>query len=169
MKQKESSTDEVVGFSWSLIEQLVSQIVLQINNSGQKYSAVYGLPRGGLIPAVMFSHQLGLPYYDWADLGSRTEPARHHNVLIVDDVIETGKTIKSRFAWSSDLRPFDIATLIDKLQADWIDYYGLRVDLDVWVKFPWESDQSTTLNNDGDPTYPSPPNRSFLNDESGRV
>ena len=45
--------------------------------------SVMGLPRGGLIPAVMISHELGIPLV--------INPTK--NTLVVDDINDTGHTL----------------------------------------------------------------------------
>ena len=59
----------------------------QIKKSGKNYSGIYGEPRGGLVVAVRLSYLLNIPFVEGPDyLGS--------DGLYVDDVVETGETLK---------------------------------------------------------------------------
>ena len=46
---------------WFEIESLVNHLCEKINSHDKKYQNILGLQRGGLIPAVMVSHILGIP------------------------------------------------------------------------------------------------------------
>ena len=44
--------------SWKDVEQFVNEVTSQFNG---KVNGVYGLPRGGLVLAVILSHKLNVP------------------------------------------------------------------------------------------------------------
>jgi hypoxanthine phosphoribosyltransferase len=46
---------------WDEIEALIFRLSHKILTNDLKFKNIYGLQRGGLIPAVMLSHQLGIP------------------------------------------------------------------------------------------------------------
>jgi hypoxanthine phosphoribosyltransferase len=56
-----------------------------------RWDAVVGLKRSGLFPAVFLSHQLRLAMY--ADSEVESLPAKFERVLLVDAVVNTGKSI----------------------------------------------------------------------------
>jgi hypoxanthine phosphoribosyltransferase len=66
--------------SWDIIETLVDVLAMNIKKS--EIDSIMGLPRGGLIPAVMLSHKLNLPLV--------FEPTE--KTLIVDDICDSGET-----------------------------------------------------------------------------
>lgn len=106
---------------WKKFEQGVEIILKQIKNSNNKFSGVYGIPRGGLILAVRLSHLLGLPLLE----------KLKENSLVVDDVADTGKTLQP-------FRDYKLATLYLKEQSlVKPDFYAFTTDL--WVVFPWEN------------------------------
>ena len=47
--------------SWKEFHNLVDIVALRISISDIKYDYIYGIPRGGLIPATMLSHILEIP------------------------------------------------------------------------------------------------------------
>ncbi|HZU95914.1 MAG TPA: phosphoribosyltransferase family protein, partial [Planctomycetota bacterium] len=51
-----------------------------------------GIKRSGFFPAVYLSHQLGLPMF--ADAETSQIPERMGHVLLVDAVVNTGKTME---------------------------------------------------------------------------
>ena len=53
--------DNKVYLEWSEIHELVNILCKKIITEYPNIDSVMGLPRGGLIPAVMISHELGLP------------------------------------------------------------------------------------------------------------
>ena len=77
------NTKSKIYYSWGEIEELVELLCLQIVKSGIQITDIYGLQRGGLIPAVMLSHKLGIPM---------TQDIKKPNLLIVDDICDSGET-----------------------------------------------------------------------------
>ena len=72
--------------SWNLIDEAVTDIAFNIKNTNKNFKGVYGIPRGGLILAVMLSHKLDLPL-----IMSKDE--LDENSIIIDDIADTGKTL----------------------------------------------------------------------------
>ena len=85
---------------------------------------VYGFPRGGICLAVALSHSLNIPLLQEPKSGC----------LVVDDVYETGKTLKTisenkkitNFVWFSKSKP------------EWWNAVNV-IDPDEWIIFPWEN------------------------------
>ena len=48
--------------SWDLIDECVTDITYYLHQTNIKYEGVYGIPRGGVILAVILSHKLDIPY-----------------------------------------------------------------------------------------------------------
>jgi len=48
--------------SWDDIEKQVDRLAEQINRMDKKPFYLYGVPRGGLIPATWLSHKTGIKY-----------------------------------------------------------------------------------------------------------
>lgn len=112
--------------TWLEIDQLIENLTQQIMKSPLNIQGVYGVPRGGLIPAVILSHKLGLPL-----CGSLSDT----RVLLVDDVSDTGKTLQF-----PKKQGFHIATLFIKPQTKTMpDFYAASVENDVWIVYPWET------------------------------
>ena len=70
-------------FTWSEFDKSVEKIADKCRF--KEFSGIYGVPRGGLCLAVALSHKLKINLI--------SEPIK--NSLIVDDVYETGITLKT--------------------------------------------------------------------------
>jgi hypoxanthine phosphoribosyltransferase len=117
--------------TWSSIDDAVRIIALKILNSGVKITNIKGIPRGGLIPAVLLSHQLNIPLI-------KGEPVSE-NTLVVDDICDTGHTLKFY-----DFCP--TVTLHYKTSATFKPtFYVDAVKEDVWYVYPWEKLNSNTM------------------------
>lgn len=117
--------------SWDEVEDAVSSIVQLQETCPINASGVYGLPRGGLVLAVMLSHQLDLPLL--------AAPAE--NCIIVDDICDSGESLLHYVRNSSSpvqkqRRTF---TMFYKPQACVTpNFYYQEVPQDTWIVFPWE-------------------------------
>ena len=69
---------------WGEIDSLIFRLMYQIKESGLKFKNIYGVPRGGLIPAVILSHKLNIPLVK-GDIGPDT--------LVIDDICDSGETL----------------------------------------------------------------------------
>lgn len=116
---------------WRDVEVMVYDLVRLIMRSGKQYKVIAGVTRGGLVPAVMLSHMLKLPMIAMEP----TEHVRHDDVLIVDEIYDTGKTIEK----IKSLNPkADIAVLFHNEGLPELDYYVVKRQLNDWIVFPWE-------------------------------
>jgi hypoxanthine phosphoribosyltransferase len=90
--------------------------------------AIYGEPRGGLIPAIILSHHLNLPLVK--------ERPTSGVYLWVDDIVDSGETIEIAIATE---KAISIKWAIcQKARSRVMINYGIFVNDDRWVIFPWE-------------------------------
>lgn len=113
----------------------------KIRRSGLAINNIYGIPRGGLIPAIILSHLIEAPLLlDENQINSQT--------LIIDDISDSGKTLMdltNQFASDSDLKT---ATLWINPTTTFIPTFHARVnDKDVWIIFPFETIISSKKDN----------------------
>lgn len=117
-----------VYLSWDDINILVEDLCQTIAASGAEIKSITGIQRGGLIPAVMISHKLHIPYV------SRV----NKDTLVVDDICDTGETLKRSIAMYT-------ATLHYKPTAIFTpDFYSKEVGTE-WIVYPWERSDSETI------------------------
>lgn len=160
--------------TWSDIEAQTQEILRQITVDGWRPDYVVGLTRGGLVPANLISQYLGcrmetlkVSLRDGSQQESNLwmaedafghEQDRPRNILIVDDINDTGATLNWiqedwpsgcfpdhpswRTVWGNNVR---VAVLVDnessKCQIP-VTYSAVNINKaaeDCWIVFPWES------------------------------
>ena len=166
---------------WKEFQGLVGKICRDISNDSWKPDYVVGITRGGLLPALMISHYFNIPcqtlkvslrdnyetesncwmaeeafgYYEGSD--EKYQPSIKRNILIVDDINDTGATINWILndwrasclpahsgwdqVWNNNVR---FAVIVDNESSQSevkMDYCGLEVNKavnNVWIDFPYE-------------------------------
>lgn len=137
----------------------VRQLSRMIQGDGWNPEFVIGVGRGGLVPAVYISHQLGLPMLS-IDHSSRvpgfadellekvaTMSAAGNRLLFVDDINDSGSTIeyiRQLLEGSGGARGnLRFAVLINNAASrSTVDYHTDSIDRAEdkrWFVFPWES------------------------------
>jgi xanthine phosphoribosyltransferase len=173
--------------NWRHIECFTQDILRQMQQDQWQPDYVVGLTRGGLTPAVLISQYLGIPMYalkislrdgnddsesnlwmseeafgyvcerEQETLGSRWDPSHRKKILVVDDINDSGATLKWLIQdWQSSCLPNEVdvwntvwnrnvkfAVLVDNTTSEFrgVDYQAMTVnklDDPQWVVFPWE-------------------------------
>jgi xanthine phosphoribosyltransferase len=154
-----------------------------MNADNWKPDYIVGLTRGGLVPATMLSHYLDIPmqtlnvslrdsdigpesnlwmseeafgYDDNPETTIKSNPDLKKNILIVDDINDTGATLNwIKEDWRSSCLPNAVdwdyvwgnnvrfAVLINNEASEFkdVDYTGLNINKleePIWCVFPWE-------------------------------
>lgn len=145
--------------SWDEFNGKVSILCREISISGWKPTYIVGLSRGGLIPATMMSHYFNIPMLS-LNVSLRDNPdfkesmklvqgivdCPGSNVLIIDDLNDTGNTINWIFEnlqiFNGDVK---FAVLYDNETSKSCispDYSAETINKsydDRWLVFPWEN------------------------------
>ena len=127
-------TKSKIFITWLDVDILIQKLSYKITQEQPQVDSIMGLPRGGLIPAVMLSHKLGLPLV--------FEPTR--KTLIVDDICDSGKT----FMEITKDHPYNLfACLHFKPHTSKFipEIWGEKYEGDDWIVYPWERGDSHTL------------------------
>lgn len=123
---------------------------------GHTFSALLAVSRGGLVPAAMMAHQLGLRFIDTLCVSSYDERSRKSieflklpseaflsshpagdGVLIIDDLVDGGGTAQAVKALFPEAF---FAVIYAKPQGlPFADAYVKTFEQHVWVVFPWEN------------------------------
>ena len=119
-----------VYLTWEEVDNLVDILKQKVLDELPEIGSVMGIARGGLIPAVMLSHKLGVPYTNLIN----------PNTLIVDDICDSGVTIR-------DTPGVYTATLHYKKSAiaKPTIYASLLLNENQWIQYPWEIDDSEMI------------------------
>jgi uncharacterized protein len=160
----------VIPLSWEEIDHNVSILAERVQCDG-KPEIIIGIQRGGLIPGIILSHCLGVrdffPFninrtaYNGINaekVAPRLGPnislkiVTKKNILLVDDIVGTGATLRMVQHMLIMHAPLQIRSLVCVVNRDnWensnsnepstlISYIGKEVR--GWVVFPWEKDQA---------------------------
>lgn len=120
--------DGKIYLSWDDIETLINQLCEWIDKSELPITSITGIERGGLIPAVMISHKLNLPYVH----------SVHPNTLVIDDICDTGETLNLILEAPTAVLHYK-PTAIHKPT-----FYAKEVG-DEWIVYPWERKDSEPI------------------------
>ena len=115
---------------WKDLDELVDTLCHKILISGIQFTSVFGLKRGGLIPAVMVSHKLDLP---WSDV---ILP----KTLVIDDICDSGNTLASLSGGYTAVLHYKPHTSIYVP-----DIYAAEHKGDEWIIYSWERNDSTPI------------------------
>ena len=128
------SIDNKLLASWDDITTSIKDIVEKINSEKLPIDSIYGIPRGGLIPAVMLSHKLDLPLVD--------KPTEQ--TLIVDDISDTGTTLGEHHLHGAVYT----ATLHMRKGSSFIPtIYSKLIESEKWIVYPWEEFNAKPIQN----------------------
>lgn len=169
------SNPKKIHYTWKDMEHMIQVINNLMYQDNWRPDYIVGLTRGGLVPATIMSNMTGIPMYAldvrFRDTGGNytgpescgwmrdnaiglngqvTHDAHKKNILIVDDINDTGRTLcwikddwQCNEAWGNNVRT---ACLIDNApsQFDTLDYTALEINKEenpVWIVFPWEGER----------------------------
>ena len=175
-------------YSWQDVEKMCVQIVTQMYKDNWRPDYIVGITRGGNVPATILSNMLDVrcealkvslrddtqgpesnlwmseeafgyvSQEEQETLKSRWDIGKRKNILVVDDINDTGATfnwikedwqttclpdedIAWHSIWANNVR---FATLTENLSSnfDGVRYYAHEVNKaeeDVWLVYPWEN------------------------------
>jgi hypoxanthine phosphoribosyltransferase len=138
------SKKEKLFLSWGDVDNLIEDLCQKIELTRPPHIIEYitGLPRGGLIPAVMVSHKMGIPFIEVETLDPITWwKKKNYSILVVDDICDSGKTLQYFHPY------YTTATLHYKPEVSSITphIYCESVTKDEWIVYPWEREDSKMI------------------------
>lgn len=121
--------------SWNDVSLLIETLCDEIKQSPITPLYITGLPRGGVIPAIIISHRLGIPYINVENIKKYSS----QDVLVIDDIADTGETL-------NQYRIYSTAVLHYKFSSEHIPtYYASSVEENEWIVYSWERDDSNPI------------------------
>lgn len=150
---KRSTQFEVL--SWDFTYQLLIELAEKIRKSNYRPDLILGISRGGWPPARVISDFLENPnianikvefYTDISKMSKEpiitqtiSTPVEGKSILLVDDVADTGKTLKLVYnkLIENNAKDIKVATLYYKPKSIFKpDFFMMNTK--AWVVFPWE-------------------------------
>ncbi|MEI6439052.1 MAG: phosphoribosyltransferase family protein [Alphaproteobacteria bacterium] len=136
-----------VFIAWAEVEHMARRVAKTAQDFGP--TAILAVTRGGLVPATLISHHLGVRRVETIQaasygqgheqnavrLGPTPTFTNSDRVLIVDDLIDTGLTLDAIVALYPTART---AVLLNKHPSKTANYVGRHANPSAWIVFPWE-------------------------------
>lgn len=124
--------------SWNWIDDQIN--IIRDKLEGLDLEFVAGIPRGGLIPAVMMSHAFKIKYISYSS--AKMLPGElKKKTLVVDDISDTGVTMAE-----ADQSGLITASLCCRLGTKTLpNFTGEIISDDRWLVFPWETIDSNPV------------------------
>lgn len=131
-------------YRWSEVEEMVRMVAEWLREPSPlniTIKSLCGLPKGGLLVAVLLSYQTGIPLrmldslydtQDW-DLNPFIPPNERKSICIVDDIIDTGQTIDY---WQK--QGFSTVSLLCRSGTVTPAFCASIVRHHKYIMFPWE-------------------------------
>ena len=156
-----------VFYTGSAVDSLFSHITQQMAVENYKPDVILAPGRGGFPPGVMLSHYFEVPFhgFEWQTRDGAVEDSRHleqllskyigKNIVIIDDINDTGKTLTGIHSVALGLEKdtnqsifflqegLKYVTLFDKLSSEFGEVSITAKELDEveeqqWIVFPYE-------------------------------
>ena len=136
------------------VDQYYRSILQSMHNGLYMPDVVMGLSRGGLDMGVRFSHYFNCPFVplvwqtrdgkgkDIDTLKYTLNKYMYKNILITDDISDSGETLETLFDEIADCSNISTAVLVENIdndfQTNWSGMTISRETDDCWIVFPWE-------------------------------
>lgn len=111
--------DEITYLTWEQLDKHLDEIAEKIKD--KNYIGLYGIPRAGLLIALILSYKTGIPVINSA----------MNNCLVIDDAVSSG------VAMLPYIKRYDTyAIVVDKNAPYKTDYYNYHTE--ELIYFPWD-------------------------------
>ena len=148
--------EDNIKFTWSDIDSLTNTVAESISQKNIKFDTIVALGRGGLIPGAILSYKLDIKNLQNLGINTRQEdgqyvetliyqrPTLTGNVLVVDDINDSGKTfeavnslIKTEYPDIGDLM---YCSLVNRYNTKFNknNISGKIINTSDWLVFPWD-------------------------------
>lgn len=119
---------EKVFVSYEQMERYVDALVMHLKEKKIKASGVYGIPKGGLVFAVMIANRLDIPLL--------MAPAQ--NCIVVDDIADSGRTLLHFRENDTQFNKYFITTMFYHKRSMIVPDFFMFEKGDKWIEFCYE-------------------------------
>jgi len=141
------TTNKMFYVSWEAFHRATKALARQL--LGQNFTAIVAVSRGGLVPAAIIARELNIRVLDSICVASYQHDkqgslsvlkdaslADSEQLLIVDDLVDTGETAKALRERFPKAR---FVTVYAKPQGKpLVDNYVTDIEQDTWIQLPWD-------------------------------
>jgi len=149
-----------VDISWNQIDKYCDKIAEAIVKSKILPDMIVAIGRGGMIPARILSDRLGvnnvqlftITLYKGINqrnnkptMGSFSVDIDKKNILLVDDILDSGITIEAVINYMKSKRPTNVKTatlLCRKSNKRKPTFFAEECEDGEWIVFPWEENET---------------------------
>jgi len=155
-KPMQPNREKIFPVSWDQFHRDARALAWRLSGAGP-FEAIVCITRGGLVPAAIVARELGIKLIETVSVSSYTHTRQGElmvlkdvaaaivargggqgaGVLLVDDLVDTGKTAKV----VRGLVPrAHLATVYAKpMGRPLVDTFIIEVSQDTWIYFPWDT------------------------------
>lgn len=109
-----------ISVKWLDVDEYIDELSFKLPKN---VTGVYGVPRGGLVLAVMLSYKCNIPLLQ----------APCEGCVVIDDIADTGTTLEHYKE-----KGYYIATMFYHKQSKVVPDYWKHEKQEEWIIFPWE-------------------------------
>lgn len=146
--------EEKLYYTWEYIHRQTLLLVKMIQEKEVVADYIVGISRGGLIPAVLMSHHMGLPLKPlvWStrdhldqvhDLTIAEDLKEGKTILLVDDINDSGRTFTEvltdwEYSEASAGKVITACIFERATTSRPSDFHAKTITINNWVVFPYE-------------------------------
>ena len=133
--------------TWDMLQIYTRKLAYKIF-SIKKWQGIIGVSRGGLIPATLLARELSIRYVDTLCICSynydnlknaqviKKPECKLNNLLIVDDLVDTGGTAKIIRAMYP--KAYFVTIFAKPKSKNLVDDYIIDIPQNIWIEQPWD-------------------------------
>jgi xanthine phosphoribosyltransferase len=139
-----------LNISWEQFHRDTQSLAQQLRNTNRKWSGIIGVARGGLVPAAIIAHELGIRLVDTICINSYDDEtlksknlevlkrvtSEDDTLIVVDDLVDTGSTFDVILSMVPNA--YRCAVYAKPLGISSTDSFIKEVPQETWLVFPWE-------------------------------
>ena len=136
--------------NWQEIGSKCKFVSCKIENKNIQIDKVVGIARGGIIPGSIIARNLDKPFEtisaksyndetnERGELSITDYKILGNNILFVDDICDSGHTLKAITELYKDKKIYTAALFKKKNKNHTPNFCGQLIPDEVWITFPWE-------------------------------
>lgn len=138
--------------TWDDVQDHCRSLAQRILDTDKKFDKILAITRGGMFPAGILARELEIRHvesicidtYDAQNIKTpkllkSASPEYLKDVLVVDDLSDKGVTLK--MVRGMTVNPLVVTIFVKPAGESLVDLFHDRVEQNVWVRFPWDTEK----------------------------